>query len=149
MPADILTFDQLAVGREWLSVPRDVTATDLQTYSALTNDDDPADGEPEPPAGTDRARGLFGPAVATGLATACPPVRTIAFLAIRGWQFLHPILAGDVVHIRNRVDGITPRGVGRRAEVTWRVEMVNQRGEVVQTGTTVTLVDGPARPARN
>jgi acyl dehydratase len=86
--------------------------------------------------------------VATGLAIGCPPVRTIAFLAIRDWQFTGPILAGDEVHIRNRVESVTARGVGRRGEVVWRVEIVNQRGEVLQAGLIVSLVDGRRAAAR-
>lgn len=46
------------------------------------------------------------------------------------------------------MDAVTPRGVGRRAEVAWRVEVVNQREDVVQTGTIVTLVEGPALARR-
>lgn len=143
-----LTFDQLEVGREWVSRARTVTEKDLETYSALTGDDDAAGGDPaeEPSSlpGPHLGGAVFGPAVATGLARDAPAVRTIAFLAIRGWVFGGPIAAGDVLHIRNRVDGVRPRGVGRRAEVEWRVEVVNQRGEVVQGGSIVSLVEGPA-----
>src|SRR2546423_5996514 len=123
-----LPFNQLEVGREWESVARVITRADIETFSAVTGDDSPTDGDPgdgsSPAPGV--ASGLFGPSVATGLALAAPPVRTIAFLAIRDWQFAAPIAAGDAVRIRNRVHGVTPRGVGRRAEVSWRVEIVNQ-----------------------
>jgi len=148
-PSDALPFDQLEVGREWVSAPRPVRAADLRAFSDLTGDTSPVHEPPasrpdDPPA----ARGLYGPAVATGLAIGCPPVRTIAFLAIRDWQFTGPILAGDEVHIRNRVESVTARGVGRRGEVVWRVEIVNQRGEVVQAGLIVSLVDGRRAAAR-
>jgi hypothetical protein len=43
---------------------------------------------------------------------------------------------------------VTPRGVGRRAEVVWRVQLVNQKDEVVQEGTTVTLIEGVAAVRR-
>jgi acyl dehydratase len=138
-----LSFDRLEVGREWVSEPRVVHAADFGTYTALTADVYPAQGDTADGPDGACAPGLFGPAVATGLAREVPPVRTIAFLAIRGWQFLGPILAGDAVRVRNRVDAVTPRGVGRRAEVAWRVEVVNQRDDVVQAGTIVTLVEGP------
>jgi acyl dehydratase len=147
-----LTFDQLEVGREWVSRPRTLTADDLRSYSALTGDDDPAGGDPgdapDPVGGADEAGALFGPAVATGLALDSPAVRTIAFLAIRNWQFVGRLAAGDAVRIRNRVDAVRPRGVGRRAEVEWHVEVVNQRDEVVQGGSIVRLVEGPAVPRR-
>jgi acyl dehydratase len=138
-----LSFDQLEVGREWVSEPRVVHAGDFEIYTALTADGEMAHEPAEDQSAGEWAPGLFGPAVATGLARDAPPVRTIAFLAIRGWQFLGPIQSGDAVRIRNRVDAVTPRGVGRRAEVAWRVEVVNQQNDVVQSGTIVTLVEGP------
>jgi acyl dehydratase len=142
--ATALTFDQLEVGREWESAPRPITAADLGAYLALTGDAEPAGGDPgDGPAVEAGAGALFGPAVATGLALDAPPVRTIAFLAIRGWRFLGPIAAGDALRIRNRVDAVRPRRVGRRAEVEWRVDVVNQRGDVVQGGSIVSLVEGP------
>jgi acyl dehydratase len=148
MTGTALTFDQLEVGREWVSAPRTLTADDLRSYSTLTGDDDPAGGDPgdaqDRVGGAEEAGALFGPAVATGLALDCPPVRTIAFLTIRDWRFVGPIAAGDAVHIRNRVDAVRPRGVGRRAEVEWHVEVVNQREEVVQGGSIISLVEGPA-----
>ncbi len=145
---DALSFDQLEVGREWVSVVRVISAADIADFSVQTGDDVPTgDWDDEADAAPDvgcAARGLLGPSVATGLAANAPPVRTIAFLAIRNWRFLGPIVAGDAVRIRNRVDSITPRGVGRRGEVGWRVEIVNQREEVVQAGLIVTLVEGQA-----
>jgi 3-hydroxybutyryl-CoA dehydratase len=152
-PADALPFDDLEVGREWVSAPRPVRAEDLRAFTDLTGDTSPVHLGPEgEAAGPDVARGLFGPAVATGLAVGCPPVRTIAFVAIRDWQFAGPIAAGDAVRIRNRVQAVTPRGVGRRGEVVWRVEILQQRDEVVQSGQIISLVEGrlgglrPRRP---
>lgn len=140
-----LSFDQLEVGREWVSEPREIRSADIGTYTLLTGDDavEPEDTAGIAPDGI-YAGSLFGPAVATGLAREAPPVRTIAFLSIRNWVYSGPIAAGDVLRIRNRVDAVTPRGVGRRAEVAWRVEVVNQRDEVVQAGSIFTLVEGPA-----
>jgi acyl dehydratase len=140
-----LTFDRLEVGREWVSDPRTICSADIESYAGLTGDvEAPSEGSDKASGGPAEAGGLFGPAVATGLAREAPPVRTIAFLAIRDWLYFGPIVAGDVLRIRNRVDAVTPRGVGRRAEVAWRVEVVNQRDEVVQAGSIFTLVEGPA-----
>jgi acyl dehydratase len=148
---DALAFNQLEVGREWESVARVVTAADIQTFADVTGDDEPTDGDPgdDSQAHPDTARGLFGPSVATGLALAAPPVRTIAFLNIMDWRFVNPIAAGDTLRIRNQVQAIAPRGVGRRAEVSWRVEIVNQRDVVVQSGVIVSLVEGEAVSRRS
>lgn len=150
---DALAFHQLEIGREWESIPRVVTNADIDTFSAVTGDVSPTDGEVDDASAADarHACGLFGPSVAAGLALVAPPVRTIAFLAIRDWRFAGPIAAGDAVRIRNRVQAVAPRGVGRRAEVSWRVEIVNQRDVVVQSGVIVSLVEGEAvirRPRR-
>lgn len=150
MPAaDALSFNELEVGREWLSLPRVISADNIGDFCEVTGDGTPTDGQlgdVDSVAIEDRciATGLFGPSVATGLALDAPPVRTIAFLSIRDWRFLGPIVAGDALHIRNRVQEITPRGVGRRGEVAWRVEIINQREEIVQAGVIVTLVEGDA-----
>jgi 3-hydroxybutyryl-CoA dehydratase len=146
--ANALSFDQLEVGREWVSVVRVISAADIADFGSNTGDDTPTgdlDDEVDAVSNAEcAARGLLGPSVATGLATNAPPVRTIAFLAIRDWRFLSPIVAGDAVRIRNRVESISPRGVGRRGEVCWRVQIINQRDEVVQAGFIVTLVEGQA-----
>jgi len=143
--ADALSFEQLDVGREWVSGARRITASDIQVFNNLTGDDSPThEDAADVPPDQRTARGLFGPAVATGLALDTPPVRTIAFLSIRDWRFVGPIAAGDEVRIRNRVESVTPRGVGRRGEVAWRVEIVNQREEIVQAGLIVSLVEGQA-----
>jgi 3-hydroxybutyryl-CoA dehydratase len=142
-----LAFNQLEVGRQWESISRIITAADIGTFLAVSGDDTPTDGDPGDDAAqvnAGSARGLFGPSVATGLALDAPPVRTIAFLQIRNWNFTAPIAAGDAVRIRNRVQAIAPRGVGRRADVTWRVEIVNQRDEIVQEGVIVSMVEGDA-----
>src|SRR5262245_1173011 len=142
-PADALPFDELEVGRAWVSAPRVVRAEGLRAFTDLTGDTSPVDARPDgDPVGPDAARGLFGPSVATGLAVGCPPVRTIAFVAIRDWAFAGPIVAGDAVRIRNRVEASPRGGSGGGGEVVWRVEILNQGDEVVQTGQIVSLVEG-------
>ena len=141
---DALSFNQLEVGREWVSIARVVSAEDIENFSTQTGECTPTEDFETQDGVPNSAPGLLGPSIATGLAANAPPVRTIAFLAIRDWKFLGPIRAGDALRIRNRVETITPRGVGRRGEVCWRVDIVNQREEIVQSGFIVTLVEGQA-----
>jgi acyl dehydratase len=61
-------------------------------------------------------------------------------VAILEWKFLEPILFGDTIHLVSRVESIEPQGRGRRGLVTWRKELMNHRGRLVQTGLTQTLV---------
>jgi acyl dehydratase len=153
MPAtDAMFFDQLDVGREWVSEPRLVRPDDIQGFADLTGDRNPIHLDPEFAATTPFrqciAHGLLIMSVGSGLTLTAPPVRTLAFLGIRDWRFVGPVFIGDEIRARNRVESVTPRGVGRRAEVVWRVQLVNQNDEVVQEGTTVTLIEGVAAVKR-
>ena len=147
-PADALSFDQLEFGQEWTSEGRLIRADDIHEFADLTGDRNPIHLDPAYAATTPYrqciAHGLLGVAISSGLALDAPKVRTITLLHIREWRFAGPIFIGDEVRVRNRVVGKTPRGVGRRGEVEWQVQVVNQRGEVVQEGVTATLVEGQA-----
>lgn len=151
-PDNALFFDQLEAGREWVSEPRLVRPDDIQAFADLTGDRNPIHLDPAFAATTPFrqciAHGLLTMSVGGGLTLTAPPVRTLAFLGIRDWRFVGPVYIGDEIRAKNRVEAVTPRGVGRRAEVAWRVQLVNQRGEVVQEGTTVTLVEGVAAVKR-
>ena len=80
--------------------------------------------------------------MATGLALHSPPMRTLAFVSIRDWQFKGPVFIGDTLHVRTRVLEKEVRARGRRAVITWHREIVNQDGKVVQEGVTQTIVEG-------
>jgi acyl dehydratase len=58
----------------------------------------------------------------------------VAFLGLT-WNFVAPLLVGDSVHVRQTVLGTRIVSDGRRGIVDFGVELINQRGEVVQTGT--------------
>jgi 3-hydroxybutyryl-CoA dehydratase len=146
--ADALFFDQLEVGREWISEPRLIRPDDIQGFADLTGDRNPIHIDSAFAATTPFrqviAHGLLVMSLGSGLTLTSPPIRTLAFATIRDWRFVNPVFIGDEIRARNRVESVTPRGVGRRAEVVWRVQLVNQKNEAVQEGTTVTLVEGSA-----
>ena len=50
-------------------------------------------------------------------------------------------LAGDTIRVRTKVLAKELRGRGKRGEITWQRQLVNQEGKVVQEGTSVTLVE--------
>jgi acyl dehydratase len=80
-------------------------------------------------------------AVASGLGVYCPPVRTLAFLGVREWHFRGPVYPGDTIRIRGRVIEKTIRGRGRRGEIVWQRQILNQDERVVQEGILITLVE--------
>jgi acyl dehydratase len=148
-----LFFDDVTVGQEWISVGRTVTEADLVNFAGISGDYNPIHMDAEFARSTPYkgrlAHGLLILSFGSGLAIYCPPMRTLAFKSIQEWLFKEPVFIGDTVRLRARVLNIAPRARGRRAEVTWLRQIVNQHDKVVQEGKTVTLVEGRASVAQS
>ena len=140
-----LCFDDLQVGQEWKSGGRTITESDVVTFAGFSGDFNPIHMDHEYAKGTPFRRpiahgfGVFS--IASGLGVMTPPVRTIALLRVRFWNFSFPVFAGDTVHLVTRVVEKTLRGRGKRGEVVWYRGILNQEGKVVQEGEIVTLVE--------
>jgi acyl dehydratase len=149
---EALGLSDLAPDDEWESPGRTVTEADVTAFAALSGDFNPLhvdhDFAARGPFRRPIAHGLLGMAILSGLASQSPRVKTVAFLGIREWNFREPIVFGDTVRVISRIASIEPRPSGRRGVVTWHRRLVNQRGEVVQEGTVITLVQGDRRPPR-
>jgi len=80
------------------------------------------------------AHGLLGLALIDGLKTRCP-VRLMAVAALN-WNldFRAPIQIGDRIHARFEVLNARLTKRGDRAVTIFRLEVFNQRGEVIQAG---------------
>jgi 3-hydroxybutyryl-CoA dehydratase len=143
-----LFFDDVEVGQEWESLARTITETDIVQYAGLSGDFNPIHIDHEfaktTPFGRPIAHGLLVLAISSGLGTLAPPVRTLAFLALREWHFRAPVFIGDTIRLRTKVLKKEERARGRRGVVTWQRQVVNQEGNVVQEGITETLVEGRA-----
>lgn len=138
-----LCFNELQVGDCWESQARTITETDIVNFSCLTGDFDPMHVDHEfasqSPFGRPVAPGILGLAYLAGLSTNAPSVQTVTFLGIKDWKFQKPIVVGDTVHVVTRVVAMTASN-RRRGRVTWQRELVNQAGEIVQSGTFETVV---------
>ena len=138
-----LYFDAIEVGDEWLSPARTVTETDIVLFAGLTGDFNPLHVDHEyarnTPFGRPIAHGLLGMSLVAGLGSHSPFMQTAAFVQILQWRFLIPIYAGDTVHVHTTVIEKHAKN-RRRGLVTWRRGLVNQAGQLVQEGTTETLV---------
>ena len=145
-----LFFDDLAIGQEWESLSRTVTEADIVNFAGLSGDFNPIHLDHEfarsTPFRRPIAHGLLVFSMATGLALNSPPMRTLAFVAIRDWQFKGPVFIGDTLHVRTRVLEKEVRARGRRAVITWHRQIVNQEDKVVQEGVTQTIVEGRGSP---
>lgn len=141
-----LYFEELEIGQEWESAGRTITETDIVNFAGLSGDFNPMHVDHEfakkTPFRRPMAHGLLVFSIASGLGAVTPPVRTIAFIAVRAWHFREPIFPGDTVRLRSKVLEKTVKGRGRRGEVVWYRGIVNQDGRVVQEGELITLVEG-------
>lgn len=142
----MLYFEDVAVGQEWESLGRTITETDIVNFAGLSGDFNPIHMDHEfvrtTPFRKPIAHGLLGLSILSGLGHYSPLMRTLAFLGIQEWLFKEPIFIGDTVRVRCKVMAIEVRARGRRAVITWRRQLLNQHGKVVQEGLTQTLVQG-------
>jgi acyl dehydratase len=153
--AQHLYADDVQTGQEWQSLGRTVTEADIVNFAGLSGDFNPIHLDHEFARTTafhrPIAHGMLVFSMATGLALYSPPMRTLAFVAIRDWQFKGPVFIGDTLHVCTRVLEKEVRARGRRAVITWQREIINQDGKIVQQGVTQTIVEGrgaaPADPS--
>jgi 3-hydroxybutyryl-CoA dehydratase len=136
-------FEDLQIGDSWKSPARTVTETDVVNFAGITGDFDPLHVDYEfarnSPYHRPIAHGLLGLAWAAGLASQCPRVSTVAFVAVHQWEFRRPIYIGDTIHVVSTV--VEKRPNGRRSGfVLWTRELINQEGSTVQSGKFETLV---------
>jgi acyl dehydratase len=147
-----LFFDDVAVGQEWESLGRTLTETDISNFAGISGDFNPIHVDHEfaktTMFGRPIAHGLLSFSIASGLGLFAPPMRTLAFIAIKEWHFKEPVYAGDTLRVRTKVLNKTERGRGRFGVVAWQRQLINQDGKVVQEGITETLVEGRANLER-
>jgi 3-hydroxybutyryl-CoA dehydratase len=141
-----LFFDDLAVGDEWESGGRTVTEADIVNFAGLSGDFNPIHMDHEFARTTafrkPLAHGLLVLSIGSGLGLMFPPMRTLAFMGMKEWNFREPVFIGDTIHVKTRVLEKEERSRGRRGVVTWHRQIINHDNKVVQDGTTITLVEG-------
>ena len=142
-----LWYEDFVIGRERLSPGRTITESDLCGFSGLTGDYSQVHTDEEfckkTEFGTRIAHGLLGLSVAQGLMwrTNYTQGTGVASLSWDKWRFRLPIKIGDTVCVRWRLtDKRESRSKSGMGIVTEFVELINQRGEVVQDGEHVTMV---------
>ena len=143
-----LYFEDVEVGQHWDSLARTITEADIVNFAGLSGDYNPIHIDHEFARGTPFRRpiahGLLVLSVASGLGMHSPPMRTLAFLSLREWHLRGPVFIGDTLRVVSAVLSKEVRGRGRRGEITWQRQILNQEQKIVQEGIAVTLVEGRA-----
>lgn len=133
-------YEDLEVGVEHVSPGRTITETDVVAFASLTGDWFPLHSDEEyskqGPFKTRIAHGLLGLALTEGMKFRIPEFMRMAYLASLNWdyRFTKPILIGDTVRLKVRIDSKRRTKNPQRGVVVEYVTMLNQRDEVVGEG---------------
>lgn len=143
-------FEEFELGYRITTAARTVTEADIVAFAALSGDWNPIHTDAEYAAttgfGERVAHGLLGLSIATGLAVRMGFMEDtiIAFRSME-WKFSLPIKIGDTIHAAIQVAETQPLPRLGGGQVTFGVEILNQRGQVTQRGVWAMLVK--SRPA--
>jgi len=144
MPSRYL--EDIRVGESWETKPHTVTRDDIGTFAKLTKDHHPlhtvdAAGERAGYGGI-IAHGLLSLALMEGLKfdLALFPDTALASLGWDKVRFLKPVKPGDQVRVRATITEARPSKKPDRGVFVEKVELINQRGEVVSDGDHAVLV---------
>mgnify|MGYP001627356670 FL=1 len=139
-------IEEFEVGQVDESRARTITETDVVQFSWISGDVNPmhtdAVHSAKSPIGQRIAHGALGLSVATGLSASLGYLdgTAVAALGIEEWKFLKPILFNDTIRLRATVVSARPTSKQDRGVLVRRMELLNQRDEIVQTGLMTTMV---------
>lgn len=142
-----LHFEEFQVGDSVTSATRTITETDVVNFAALSGDwnliHTDAEYSKNHPFGQRVAHGLLILSIASGLSVRLGFLEetTLAFRSV-DWKMQRPVVIGDTIHVRITVEETKamPRLGG--GLVNFKVEVVNQKGEICQKGNWEMLVKG-------
>src|SRR5690606_34464517 len=141
-----LYFEDLKQGAVFESTGRTVTETDMTFFSMLSGDWNPIhcdqDFASKTRFGERLVHGAYGIAIATGMMHTLGIFEksAVAMMSIGDWKFLKPITVGMTLRLRLTIldfEEGTSKRVGR---VNRRLQLVNERDEVVQDGVSDMLI---------
>ena len=147
MPAPVrgLYFEDFPLEQEYISPGRTITETDVVMFCGLSGDYTQIHSDAEFAKtsyfGQRLAHGTLVFSIATGLTARTGVIEgtAIAFLSISSWKFSKPVFIGDTVCVK--LKAIKKRAVSAEAGmVITEVSVINQRGEVVQSGEWTVMV---------
>ena len=138
-----LYYEDFHIGQKFVTKARTVTEADVVNFSNLSWDHNRLHTDAEYASGTlfgkPIAHGLLGLVIHAGLSYPLIEETLLAFLSLE-WQFKLPIFANDTIHVEQVVSEMRESSQKDRGILAFQKEVINQRGEVVQTGRTVILL---------
>lgn len=132
-------FDEFEIGDSVESVGRTITETDIVNFAALSGDYNLIHTDAEYSKtqlfGQRVAHGLLVLSIASGMAVRLGFMEDTV-IAFRGleWKFVAPVFIGDTIHLRVTVESAKPMGRLGGGFVGLKMEVINQRDEVVNRG---------------
>ena len=135
-------FEDFQVGQEWTSPTRTITEADVTAFAMLSGDWDEIHtsedfARKESAYKTRIAHGMLGLAIVEGLKKRIPAFADTRYIASLewNWKFTGPILIGDTVHVKIRINNMRESKSKTERGIIWEGgQVINQRGEVVQEG---------------
>jgi len=133
-------FEEFEPGQKIVSLARTLSERDIVAFAGLTGDFNQIHTDAEyaktTPYGQRIAHGLLGFSMGMGLAvqTGIMEGTVLAFREIVEWKFSKPIFIGDTLHVALEIleTKALPRLGG--GSIFIKAEVINQKGETVQSG---------------
>ena len=141
----MLYLEDVSVGDTFTTVARTVTETDIVSFACLSGDFNPLHMDHEwarrGPFGRPIAHGLLSLSISSGLPSRLDQLALLAFLE-ETRKFKGPVFPGDTIRCVYTVSEVIPSSSKpERGVVKLDVRLDNQRGESVQLGEDVLLVE--------
>jgi acyl dehydratase len=147
-----LFLEDLRTGQTYRTASRTVTEADVVIYSGLSADYNSLHTDEEyakgTPYGTRIAHGPLVLAMAMGLLNRLGLTEgtSLGFLAIDSWRFIGAVKIGDTITVEMTITDARASSKAGRGVLKRHLEVINQRGETVQQGDMVSLVQSRPEP---
>jgi acyl dehydratase len=147
-------FDEFEIGQRFVTPGRTITEADIAAFAGLTGDYNPVHTDETFAAASDFgsriAHGPMGIGIAFGLASRLDLIdgTVVALLGVN-WDFKAPMRPGDTIRALIGVTAKRPVKNPDLGLIEWAIELVNQRDELLQSGSARLLLRKTRPPAAN
>ena len=146
------SLQELRIGDQVISEPREVTLEDISHFAEFTGDTFYAHVDEEAAAANPFfpgrvAHGYLLLSFAAGLFVSPEPGPVLANYGLESLRFITPVSPGDRVRVALTAKQIVPRETDEYGEVHWDAVLTNQNEEIVATYDVLTLVSKTPEPA--